>query len=113
MENILNETKAYMAGLAKIDCEIKILYNEHFNINTNTITAFNIYPKQEQIPKYGINEQIEQYAQHVAFWTKIKNKYDCNNTLIQIITPQTQYIMKNYDNIRLDAYINLKHKKRQ
>ena len=51
MENILNETEAYMAGLVKIDCEIKILYNKHFNIKTNKITEFNIYPNQEEIPK--------------------------------------------------------------
>ena len=109
---MLNETEAYMAELGKIDCEIKILYNVHFNINANTTTAFNIYPKEEQIPKYGITEQIEQYAQHVAFWTKIKNKYDCTHTLIQMTTPRTQYIMRKYDNIRMEAYINLKHNKK-
>ena len=108
---MLNEMDAYMAKLAEIDYEIKILYNDHFNINTNTTSAFNIYPKEEQIAQYGITEQIEQYAQHVAFWTKLKDKYDCGNTLIQMITPRTQYIMRKYNNIRMDAYINLKHNK--
>ena len=60
----------YMYKLIQTDYEIKILYKKHFKIDPNTLSPFSIYPEEEeeQMGRYSEEEQIEKYAQHLAFW---------------------------------------------
>ena len=107
--DMFNEIEAYMVKLAETDCEIKILYKKHFNIDPNTSSPFNIYPEEEQIERYSEKEQIERYSQNEAFWAKLKEEYDDIDELTQMRNPRAQYINKKYINIRMLAYIKLKH----
>ena len=96
-----DKMSAYMFKLHEIDCEIKKIYKEHFNIDPNTASGCSIFPE---------DEQIERYSQNIAFWRKLKEEYDDVDELKQMRNPRAHYITKHHDEIRMLSYINFKHR---
>ena len=88
---------------------LKYFTKKHFNIDPNTTSPFNIYPEEEKIERYSGKVQIELYAQNEAFWAYLKEDYDDIDELTQMRIPRAHYINRKYMNIRMDAYIKLKH----
>ena len=87
---------AYMFKLFEIDCEMKQLYKEQFNIDPDTASGGSLFTEEEQ---------IERYSQNIAFWQKLKAEYNDIDEMAQIRDPRIQYIIKQHDEIRMTAYI--------
>ena len=92
---------AYIFKLFEIDCEMKQLYKEQFNIDPDTASGYSIFTEEEQ---------IERYSQNIAFWQKLKAEYNDIDEMAQIREARIQYITQQHDEIRMSSYIKFNHR---
>ena len=92
---------AYMFKFFEIDCEMKQLYKEQFNIDPDTASGYSLFTEEEQ---------IERYSQNIAFWQKLKAESNDIDELTQIRDPRIQYITKQHDKIRMSSYMKFNHR---
>ena len=88
--------------MLQIEEEIKDLYEERFNIKLDSEfgLGYSIFTE---------DEQIERYAQHVAFWQTLYEEYE-GGMMAPIRNLRWQYILRKNDCFRMSVYEKFHHK---
>ena len=78
-------------SLQLVEREIMQLYREKFNLDPLTENGFGYFTEQQQ---------VERYAQNLAFWQRLLHEYDNANFLAYVTTLRYMYIVMKEDEAR-------------
>jgi len=86
----------YSNKMESVEREIMQLYKEKFNIDPRTEMGYSCYTEAEQ---------IERYAQNIAFWQKLLLEYDDENEFESCASnPRYMYIKMKESEIRVNVF---------
>ena len=93
-DGIMKDGELYLEMLF-VEREIMDLYKEKFNIDPLTENGHRYYTEQEQ---------VERYAQNIAFWQKLLREYSDHDFETNRSNPRYVYIKMKEAEVRVNAF---------
>lgn len=93
-DDLMKDGELYLEMLF-VEREIMDLYKEKFNIDPLTENGHRYYTEQEQ---------VERYAQNIAFWQKLLREYSDHDFEAKRSNPRYVYIKMKEAEVRVNAF---------